>query len=554
MSVPEDVQALIRAGKLADARQMCVDLNLSTSEIDKRVERIRGDVNYRLMNRDYLQLQKDFISTIGLIDPAFVCGTFIDVVYHPYLMEYLIELHKRGKAEKSHTELLFELFDQCGDDRKLVAFMDTIKDATNRRDFDPDARLFLENFDVETAVEILTKNGKEQEAFQLACDLECVSYRLSLFISYKKDFEAAMSLLEKDYHAASLMKYGPQLLEKTGSYEPIHKRIVKLASDLWLSKMDQARVGTDVQYMRLFSSSRKYCLDFLRSVIDVRPTRLFRSVFIVLLIPQYGSASDSLSDKDKALTLIREQWGTYDDEYVLRACCAAEFMKGKILLLTLKGRFDEVVGTLISKNECSMLMDWFTENEGRVRDENHKQKLLYDVFEYFATQFDWLMSLPKGMEFFQHLIELAHEKLPFGVVLELLLRGRNISVGIIRQQLTQYAMSIEAERKQVLDAREKALKALGNAEVEIDNLEYCTREFKNARCHKCQQTLDLPFVCLMSGHAYHQSCFDSLTTDPMRVDQEEAVQASPNLPLASNGGWDSVCEAIGRGILESGTS
>ena len=533
-------------GRFFEARQKCIDLGCPTTEIDDKVEAIQRDVPQRLNRREYSVLQNEFIACIGLIDTAFVCSTFIDVSFHPYLIQFLIELHKRGKAEKEHTELLFELFDQSRSETKLVEFMDSIKAATLTRSTDPEARLFLDNLDGETAVKILKRNGKEKEALQLACDLECIDYRLSLLISYQKNFDDAVALLEKDRRRATLMKYGPQLLEH-GS-ESVQQRIVSLAAYLWTWRRDEAPIDSAAQYVNLFASSRRHCRDFLEKVMTLRPTKLFWSVSISLRIPNSGDDTDNLdgewADAETALTLIKKKWREYDYEHVLRACAAADFTKGTVLLLTMKGSLDEAVGILVSRNESALLMEWFNENEKKIQEDGRHRQLVSSVFEYFVSQFDWLMSFPKGKEFFKHLLDIARKNIPFGTVLEVMLRSRTITVGFIREELMEYAKGVEQERARVLHAHKRTLVELEHADADVYSLEYETKQFKNEICDKCKQPLDLPFVCLMSGAVYHQACLEMPTAETVSEALEEQVVERQQTP------WDDVCGAIASGMLQ----
>ena len=52
----------------------------------------------------------EYIATIGLIDSSIVLCKFIDPHLSVYLIKYLLELHKRGRANEIHTKLLFNLF------------------------------------------------------------------------------------------------------------------------------------------------------------------------------------------------------------------------------------------------------------------------------------------------------------------------------------------------------------------------------------------------------------------------------------------------------------
>lgn len=71
------------------------------------ISKLHGD---QLYSKDYSAAIKQYILTLGYVEPSYVIRKFLDVSQIDYLIEYLQKLHEKKLAKKEHTALLLNCY------------------------------------------------------------------------------------------------------------------------------------------------------------------------------------------------------------------------------------------------------------------------------------------------------------------------------------------------------------------------------------------------------------------------------------------------------------
>ena len=122
-----------------DAHQQCI------------IFRKYGDYLYQKGNYDEAMTQ--YIKAIDTTEPSQVIRKFLDTQRIHNLIEYLEELHERGKATSDHTTLLLNCYAKLKDVDKLEKFIKSPGDL---------------KFDLDTAISMCRQGGYYDQAAYLA--------------------------------------------------------------------------------------------------------------------------------------------------------------------------------------------------------------------------------------------------------------------------------------------------------------------------------------------------------------------------------------------------
>ncbi|KAK3490501.1 vacuolar protein sorting-associated protein 11 [Neurospora hispaniola] len=170
-----------------DAHQQCI------------IFRKYGDYLYQKGNYDEAMTQ--YIKAIDTTEPSQVIRKFLDTQRIHNLIEYLEELHERGKATSDHTTLLLNCYAKLKDVDKLEKFIKSPGDL---------------KFDLDTAISMCRQGGYYDQAAYLAKKHGENELVVDILIEDSKAFDDALDFiwhLDPDTAYACLMKYARVLIE-----------------------------------------------------------------------------------------------------------------------------------------------------------------------------------------------------------------------------------------------------------------------------------------------------------------------------------------------------
>ncbi|KAL0470467.1 vacuolar protein sorting protein [Neurospora intermedia] len=170
-----------------DAHQQCI------------IFRKYGDYLYQKGNYDEAMTQ--YIKAIDTTEPSQVIRKFLDTQRIHNLIEYLEELHERGKATSDHTTLLLNCYAKLKDVDKLEKFIKSPGDL---------------KFDLDTAISMCRQGGYYDQAAYLAKKHGENELVVDILIEDSKAFDDALDFiwhLDPDTAYFCLMKYARVLIE-----------------------------------------------------------------------------------------------------------------------------------------------------------------------------------------------------------------------------------------------------------------------------------------------------------------------------------------------------
>ncbi|KAF9651477.1 hypothetical protein BDM02DRAFT_3154289 [Thelephora ganbajun] len=200
-----------------------IALNLGkTQNLDEAsvadIHRQYGDHLYS--KGDYDGAMKQFVKTIGNVQPSYVIRKFLDAQRIHNLVTYLQELHAMGLANSDHTTLLLNTYTKLKDVARLDSF---IKTESKRSDLaaaggngDPSEKQQELPFDLDTAIRVCRQAGYFDHASYLAKKYERHEDYLRIQIEDAGNHKLALAYLRRlgpETAETNLARYGRAMLE-----------------------------------------------------------------------------------------------------------------------------------------------------------------------------------------------------------------------------------------------------------------------------------------------------------------------------------------------------
>lgn len=502
--LPEQLDKLLTAKKYLEALKFCQAEKIDTSIVTKAAQECANSAHSFFENREYETSIRLYMCTIGFTDPSIVLWHFNAPHLSIHLTNYLIELHKAGYANKSHTGLLFLLFRNHDAKSKLEDFISMLREAKANSQ-NPESNPLLQNFDAGAAIDSLLTNEMDEEALEIARIIESPQHIVSLLITYKKDYLGAAKILQNsmnsDMGRKMLMDFGPILLKND---EKTHEIVTEVAKKIWLSP----KRGNNEDYLKLYQSQPECCFKFLKSIVGQPLPAVFGTTLIAMVIPKKGEIKSNFFGQPKIATehlafeYIKNDDIKYDPDFLLRVCEESKFTKGMILILEKQGRLHDITTFLISNNESQHLREWCI-NSPHIPDEDW-----VEIFQYFSQPEGWnnLIQSQEGLDFMKKVIENASRTMPLAVLVKNLSKNQT-PLDLVRKELiNEYEKiqnGIEIEKTKNEKLREELLEIdrklldLEEKDVQFDPL---------AGCSWCEQRLDKNFIAFMCNHMVHDKC------------------------------------------------
>jgi ATP adenylyltransferase/5',5'''-P-1,P-4-tetraphosphate phosphorylase II len=141
------------------------------------ISRLHG---YLLYNKnDFSGAIKQYILTLGHIEPSYVIRRFLDVSQIEFLIEYLENIHAKKIAKREHTALLLNCYVK---QQKIENLSNFLSESSVESDL----------FDIETAIKVCRDLKHTDLALKLAEQKKQHEYYLKILIEDLKDYEKAL--------------------------------------------------------------------------------------------------------------------------------------------------------------------------------------------------------------------------------------------------------------------------------------------------------------------------------------------------------------------------
>jgi tetratricopeptide (TPR) repeat protein len=196
--------------------------------------------DYLYSKSDYDAAVKQYIKTIGNLEPSYVIRKFLDAQRVLNLTSYLQALHDNQLANGDHTTLLLNCYTKLNDLDHLNEFID-VSDA----------------FDSETAIVVCRNSGYHQQALRIASKFEQHDWYIKLLVEDLNQLDSAISYLQ-DLDSALFIK----VLGKYGNV--LVSNSPKKMTALFVENISNLRV---TELISFYISQPAWCVLFLECIL-----------------------------------------------------------------------------------------------------------------------------------------------------------------------------------------------------------------------------------------------------------------------------------------------
>jgi vacuolar protein sorting-associated protein 11 len=300
--------------------------------------------------QDFDGSMKQYIRTIGYLEPSFVIRKFLDAQRIHNLTSYLKALHDKQVANGDHTTLLLNCYTKLNDLDHLNEFID-ISDA----------------FDVETALIVCRSSGYHQQALRIASKFDQHDWFVKLLVEDLQQFDEAISYFQhipEDLLKAILGKYGYILV--TERPEKMIKVFLE-NKDLELSIQE---------LLASFVSQPGWCVVFLERLLKEKyeisvDSELPKNVTLdikeicdnllelqlALRQGRRGLPNKDVHWDDTILSFLKSPAIQIDLENALFLCKQYKFSKGELVLFEKLGLYEECLQYHITHNDYERALE-----------------------------------------------------------------------------------------------------------------------------------------------------------------------------------------------------
>lgn len=472
--------------------------------------------DFLFAKNDYQNAVKQYIKTIGKVEPSAIIKKFLDSQRIEQMTEYLEALHKTEYATNDHRTILLNCYTKMSDSAKIDKF---VKSTTSQPEFDPS--IGSGYLDIETGVRVLKESGYIQQALALAKKHKLWDLYLSMLIEDVQDYDAAISCLHSmNFEPAknNAKKYGKILVNA----EPY--KMLELIQELCQGFKKNAEDHCDPEdFIDLMTTQNELLIKFLESLIEL-PERSYSTNIYHTLLELYlkSFASEALDQKEKILTFMKDYYNRLEFDKILILCRSHDFEPGIVFLYEKSQMTKQLLQHYIQKENFEKVF----ETCKKYGSEKDNKEMWIDALWFFSRS----PNTPDHLV--QNLLKSAdlQQLLPPLMVLEVLSHSPKITLGVVKDYLLDWLKdennSLEKYEQQIGYYKQEIEK---NQSI-IQDIERNPQVFQVSKCSACDAPLETPTVHFLCKHSFHQHCFESYSDNdsecPACSSENKKIRAS----------------------------
>lgn len=446
---------------------------------------------------------RQYIKTIGRLEPSYVIRKFLDSQHIEKLTEYLAALHKadNGVANAQHTTLLLNCYTKLNHIEQLKHFLMT-------KDSEVD-------FDVDVAIEVC-RQSSSQDALLLAEKHGKHAWYLKIQIEDHARYDEALQYIGKlSFHEAekNIKLYGKTLLEHIP--QETCEFLKKLCTNYRPSSMPLSEVSQDCEeraspedFIHFFLDHSLVLVEFLEHILsypirDKHSTQVYNTLIehYLYLWTNTSNLIDRSAYEQKVIRLLSSHDCPYDKNQALLLCHSSKFSPGLLLIYTDMKLYDLILSEHISKKDYSSVLAccrayssqnpelWLTAFHSIIKDPYVPSHVLSEILN--AIQADKLLS-PLFM-------------------LDALSGSSSVSVGLLKNYFLNVLSSESKKTESETSLAEKYTKDTKKFKTLVQQIQTKPVIFQGSRCSVCNEQLELPSVHFLCQHSFHKHCFQSFS-------------------------------------------
>ncbi|KAI8913496.1 hypothetical protein EDD86DRAFT_200662 [Gorgonomyces haynaldii] len=461
--------------------------------------------DYMYQKGDFDGAMKQFIKTIGHLEPSYVIRKYLDAQKIQNLTLYLQHLHQKQLANPNHTTLLLNCYTKLQDLNKLDKFIET--------DIP---------FDVETAIRVCKQAGFYEQSLYLAKRHLQHQWYVKIQIEDLKNYQEAIVYLMKldpSFVFGQIERYGYQLVNN----------VPQQMTQLLLHCLPLMNQQTDnrllpEKFLHFYVKQPLELASFLESCLELK-FHISLTEHNPIELDQIAKDSlknicDSLlqvymllKQQDrvwafKAKQLLEHPQVIYDLDQALVLCRQNDFVAGLLYLYSRLGMYKEMLLFFISKQQDEDILqtcDKFSSKE---------PKLWMMALDYFCNQPNLdNRKINKCLDKMDH---------PLVNTIDLLSRSK-ITLASVNGFIKK---SLDKEYKKLEDS-ERSIQAYRNEitsiQQELDELDKPI-VFQQNKCELCRQPLELPIISFLCKHSFHARCLQDADVEcPIDTPEQDMI-------------------------------
>lgn len=447
---------------------------------------------------------KQYIKTIGTLEPSYVIRKFLDSRHIEKLTEYLAALHKAGNgvANAQHTTLLLNCYTKLNHVEQLKNFLMT-------KDSEVD-------FDVDVAIEVCRQSSSE-DALLLAEKHGKHAWYLKIQIEDHARYGEALQYIGKlSFHEAekNMKLYGKTLLEhiphETGDF------LKKLCTDYKPSTMALPNMSHDIvesaspeDFIHFFLDHSQVLVEFLEHSLshssrDKCSTQVYNTL-IEHYLYLWASSSDPTARSNYALKILKQlacEENPYDKNQALLLCHSHTFSPGLLLLYKDMKLYELILGEHMSRKDYTSVLSccrayssqnpalWLTAFHKIIKDPAVPSHVLSEILNVIDRE--KLLS-------------------PLFMLDALAASSSSVNVGLLRNYFLNILQAESKKTESELALADKYTKETDKLKSLIQQIQNKPVIFQATRCSVCNEQLELPSVHFLCQHSFHKHCFQSFS-------------------------------------------
>lgn len=447
---------------------------------------------------------KQYIKTIGTLEPSYVIRKFLDSQHIEKLTEYLAALHKAGNgvANAQHTTLLLNCYTKLNHVEQLKNFLMT-------KDSEVD-------FDVDVAIEVCRQSSSE-DALLLAEKHGKHTWYLKIQIEDHARYTEALQYIGKlpfDEAEQNIKLYGKTLLEhiphETSDF------LKKLCTDykpstMLLPYMNQEVVdsASPEDFIHFFLDHSQVLVEFLEHILSYSSRDKCSTQVYNTLIEHYlylwASSSDPTArsnNAQKIMKLLASDESPYDKNQALLLCHSHKFSPGLLLLYKDMKLYELILCEHISRKDYTSVLSccrayssqnpdlWLTAFHKIIKDPDVPSHVLSEILDVIER--DKLLS-------------------PLFMLDALAASSSSVTVGLLRSYFLNLLSAESKKTESQLSLADKYTNETEKLKSLIKQIQSKPVIFQGTRCSVCNDQLELPSVHFLCQHSFHKHCFQSFS-------------------------------------------
>eukprot|EP00049_Salpingoeca_infusionum_P018926 m.359345 g.359345 ORF g.359345 m.359345 type:complete len:979 (+) comp18539_c0_seq1:118-3054(+) len=477
-------------------------ISLAKSQIERQdaMEDILTDIYMQYAEHLYSKKSfdtaiKQYINTIGRLEPSYVIRKFLDSQRIHNLTEYLQELHSRQLADRNHTTLLLNCYTKLRNVDKLNEFIMT------------DAKL---NFDLETALKVCRQAGYYEHALFLARRYCMHDWYLKIQLEDTHNAQDALDYIQClpfSEAVKSMQDYGKLLVTAIPeastellkhlctSYtpQPSTSEVVVIPRSRVREQSIEEPADPNL-FIHLFVDQPDNLVEFLQYMIEQREScsMAVYDTLIELYLQQTPLTDNDKRMRDARVMAILAMPGKYNEHQAMIMAQMYDFKPGLLLLYERKHHSPMILLYYIEKKAYTDVIETCKRYEDKA--------LWAQALEFFAGD-------AEGSRL--HLADVLTEIRTNNIlsplmVIDVLAKNDTVTLSSVKdyfmQMLGSESTSLSSAEQRIQSETAKTDKL----QHDITDLRTKAKLFQDTRCAHCHEPLSLPAVHFLCGHSYHK--------------------------------------------------